>query len=61
MKNIIKRIRNFDSKDKEHCWWLFKNMLKNFFLFEIEDALDSFYWLKIYIFYDSKRKKNGNK
>lgn len=51
----LKRIWNFEEHDIQHISWLFKNMIKQFFLMNFHDAKESYYWIKIHLSYDSKK------
>lgn len=52
---MLKRILNFDKQDKKHCWWLFKNMIKQFLLFEFAESKEAWLLLKFHLTYDSHR------
>lgn len=53
---MIKRLWNFDSKDWEHCWWLFSGMIKSAFKWNFNDAQEAYFWLRIHLSYDNERK-----
>ena len=53
---MIKRIINFDKEDWKHIWWLFKNMIKQFMLFNFKESHEAFLWIKIHLMYDNRRK-----
>lgn len=52
---MIRRVIKFNKQDWKHCRWLFKNMIKQFLMFEFKEAQETYYWLKIHLGYDSKR------
>jgi len=52
---MIKRILHFDKQDWKHCWWLFRNMIKQFILLEFHESEEAWFWLKIHLTNDSKR------
>jgi hypothetical protein len=54
---IIKRVLNFDKDDWKHCHWLFRSMVKKFFILEFNDAYESWLFLKLHLTHDSKKLK----
>jgi len=53
---MIKRIWNFDDGDWNHIWWIFKNMVKQFFVeCDWHETKESWYFLKLHLCYDHKR------
>lgn len=52
---MIKRIMRFDKKDWEHCSWLFKNMIKQFWLCKFEESYEAWCFLKLHLMHDHKR------
>lgn len=54
---MIKRILNFDSKDWNHVWCLFKNMVVQFCKGDLLEAKDAWYFIRFHFEYDSKRVK----
>lgn len=53
---MIKRILNFDKEDWKHCWWLFRNMIKQFILMDFKESEEAWLLLKLHLSYDSDRK-----
>ena len=54
---MLKRIANFDTEDWKHIWWLFKNMLKQFFIeCDFEEAKLAWLFITMHFCYDSHRK-----
>lgn len=54
---MIKRIMNFDKKDWKHVSWLFRNMIKDFWLCNFEDSHESWLFLKLHLTHDHTRLK----
>ena len=54
---MVGRIMNFDKKDWEHVAWLFRNIVKNFWLCEFEDAHEFWLFLKLHFTHDHTRLK----
>lgn len=48
---------NFDKKDWKHVSWLFKNMVKSFWLCNFEDSYESWLFLKLHFTHDHMRLK----
>ncbi len=49
------QIFKFNKNDWQHVAWLFKNMIKQFFLGDFHEAREAFLWIKIHCIYESKR------
>lgn len=54
---MIKRIMNFDKQDWKHVSWLFRNMVKNFWLCKFEDSYELWLFLKLHFTHDHTRLK----
>lgn len=52
---MIKRIIRFDSQDWKHCAWLFKIMIKRFWLCEFEESYEAWLFLKLHLTHDHTR------
>ncbi len=53
--SVLKRLVNFNKKDWKHVWWLFKNMIKQFFIGDLHESKEAYLFLKIHLSYDSTR------
>jgi hypothetical protein len=53
---MIKRVMKFDKQDWKHCWWLFRNMIKQFLLLEFAESYEAWLLLKLHITYDSNKR-----
>ncbi len=55
---MLKRIWNFDEKDIKHMGFLIKNLFKQFFIGiatgNMNDFIDTWFWIKIHCCYNSK-------
>lgn len=51
----IKRLK-FD-KNTAHCLWLLKQMFKNFFMGDLDGAIEAYWFLRIHMSYKNKRIK----
>lgn len=52
---IWRRILRFNKQDWKHICWLLKNMVKQFFLLNINDAKEAALLVYIHFKYDSER------
>jgi len=56
---VLKRIWNFDKQDMKHMKWLFKQLFKHFFIGvfigNMDEFVDTWFWIKIHCCYDSKK------
>lgn len=48
-------ILNFNKQDWKLISWLFKNMIKQFYVGNIEGVKESWMWIKFHCHYKSKR------
>lgn len=49
---MIKRVLKFNKQDWKHVWWLFRNMIKQFVLFNFSEAEESWFFLKLHFTHD---------
>jgi hypothetical protein len=54
---FIKRIFCFQIQDWQHIGWLTKNMIKQFFIGDMHEAKEAWYFILIHLSYDSKKIK----
>lgn len=52
---MFKRIIKFDKKDWLHIRFLLGNFLKQLLKCDFAESKEAFYWVKLHVFYDSKR------
>jgi hypothetical protein len=52
---MIRRVMKFDKQDWKHVWWLFRLMVKSFFLFRFNDAEEAWIFLKLHFTHDHTR------
>jgi hypothetical protein len=52
---IIKRIIQFDNKDWKHISWLISMMFKGWWNGDWKQIVESWFWLRIHLEYDSKK------
>ena len=52
---ILKRIWNFDKQDMKHVGWLFKQLIVSFFKGDLDGVEESWMFIKLHCYYDSKK------